>query len=132
MTIDPLANMLIQIKNGSVANKETVSVPMSNLKFAVAETLKRAGFVKDVAKRGKKENRTFEIDLAYRNGGEPRVTGVVRVSKQSRRMYARAKELRLMRRGKPGMMILSTPAGILTAVEAKKANIGGEVLFAIW
>ncbi len=132
MTIDPLANMLIQIKNGSVAKKGTVSIPMSNLKFAVAETLKRAGFIKDVAKRGKKENRAFEIDLAYAESGEARVTGVARISKLSRRVYSGATELRYMRRGKPGMMILSTPQGIMTGAEAKKANVGGEVLFAIW
>lgn len=132
MTLDPIANMLIQIKNGSVAKKETVSVPMSNVKFAVAEVLKRAGFVKDVAKRGKKENRAFEIDLAYSDSGEAKVTGVQRISKLSRRVYAGAVDLRHMRRGKPGMMIVSTPKGILTASEAKKANLGGEVLFAIW
>ncbi|MFA6006731.1 MAG: 30S ribosomal protein S8 [Candidatus Paceibacterota bacterium] len=132
MTIDPLANMLIQIKNGSVAKKETITVPLSNMKFAVAEVLKRAGFVKDTAKRGKKENRSFEIDLAYTTEGEPKVTGVERISKLSRRVYAGAGEIRNLRRGKPGMMILSTPNGILTASEAKKANVGGEVLFAIW
>ncbi len=132
MTIDPLANMLIQIKNGSVAKKETISVPLSNLKFAVAEVLKRGGFVKDVAKRGRKENRAFEIELAYSGSGEPKVTGVERISKLSRRVYAGASELGRLRRGKPGVMILSTPLGILTEKEAKKANVGGEVLFAIW
>jgi len=132
MTIDPLSNMLIQIKNGNLAKKETVVVPLSNLKFAVAEVLKRAGFVKNVAKRGKKENRTFEIDLAYNEAGEARVVGVERVSKLSRRVYAGAEDLNHLRRGKPGVMILSTPKGILTENEARKSKVGGEVLFAIW
>ena len=132
MTIDPIANILVQIKNGGVAHKETVVVPHSNVKFAIAEVLKRAGFVKEVAKRGKKENRAFEIDLAYTDAGESRVVGTERISKQSRRVYAGAQELAMLRRGKPGMMILSTPSGIMTASEAKKAKVGGEVLFAIW
>jgi len=132
MTIDPLANMLIQIKNGSVAQKETIAVPLSNLKFAVAELLKKEGFVKDVAKRGKKENRTFEIDLAYAQSGVPKVSGVVRISKQSRRVYAGSEELRGMRRGKPGIMVVSTPQGLMTSRGAVAAKLGGEVLFAIW
>ena len=132
MTIDPISNMLVQIKNGNIARKETVVVPLSEHKFAVAEVLKRAGYVKDVAKRGKKENRTFEIDLAYHPSGDPRVSGVSRISKLSRRVYAGATDLGHMRRGKPGTMIISTPSGIMTALEAKKAKVGGEVLFAIW
>lgn len=131
MTIDPISNMLVQIKNGNASKKETVSVPLSNVKYAITETLKRAGFVKEVHKP-KAGKRNFEVELMYHADGNPRVIGIQRISKLSRRVYAGAQELGALRRGKPGTMIISTPKGILTKEEAKKSNVGGEVLFAIW
>jgi small subunit ribosomal protein S8 len=129
--MDPISNMLIQIKNAAMVGKPAVAVPFSNLKFAVAQTLQKEGYLKAVAKKGKKIKKVLACDLAYGENGRAKVTEVARISKPSRRVYIGAKEIRPVRQGK-GAMVLSTPKGIMTDREAKLANVGGEVLFKIW
>src|SRR5204863_230955 len=82
---------IISIKNGSMAGKDSVVLPYSNIKFQIANLLKTRGFIAGVAKKGKK-NRYMEISLAY-NSGESRVTDVKRISKSSRRIYKKVKEI---------------------------------------
>ena len=116
-------------------------MPYSTLKESIAYTLNKAGYVKAIEKKGKKVMKTLEIELAYVlpagatasgvSAGEPVVHGVDRVSKPSRRIYQKAKDIRPFRNGF-GNVILSTPKGILLDVEAKKQKVGGEVLFKIW
>lgn len=129
--MDRIANLIIQIKNAGNAGLSTISVPNSKLVSAVADVLAKHGYIKSVSKKGKKLIKTLEIEIAYTPEGKPRVTDVQRVSKLSRRMYGKAKEIRPVRSGF-GMTVLSTPAGILTDFEARKANVGGEILFKIW
>jgi small subunit ribosomal protein S8 len=131
MVTDPIADFIIRIKNGSDARKESLVFPYSKLKEAIAHVLVKEGYIKSVAKKGKKVNKFLEVELVYGDDKKPRVQGIERVSKLSRRIYTRAADLRTFRSGY-GNIILSTPKGILTEVEAKKANVGGEVLFKIW
>jgi len=129
--MDPISNMLIQIKNAAMVGKPSVSVPFSNLKMEIAKVLQKEGYLKAVVKKGKKIKKVLACDLSYNEAGKARFTDVARVSKLSRRVYIGVKELRPVRQG-TGSMILSTPKGIMTDKEAKAANQGGEVLFKIW
>lgn len=129
--MDPISDMIIQIKNASLAGKGTVLIPHSKVKFAVATALMKTGFVGPVAKRSKKAKRLIEIAMIYSADGKPKVQDVKRVSKPSRRIYKSVKELRPIRQGY-GTTLLSTPKGILSDREARKEHVGGEVLLTIW
>jgi len=129
--MDKISNLIIGIKNAGSAEKEHASVPFSNFKMEVANVLKKEGFLKDVSKKGKKPKHTIEMTILYREDGSPRVTDVYRVSKPSKRIYYGAKDIRAVKGGL-GTLILSTPKGILTDKQARKAGVGGEALFKIW
>ena len=136
MITDPIADFITRINNASKAKKLSVSMPYSAFKESVAHALSKAGYVKAVEKKGKTVIKTLEIELAYVNAsnnniGEAVVQGVDRVSKPSRRIYQKAKDIRPYKNGF-GNVVLSTPKGILLDVEAKKLKVGGEVLFKIW
>jgi small subunit ribosomal protein S8 len=130
MVTDPIADMIVRIKNASDAKKLTAAIPYSKIKMAIAELLEREGFVKSVAKKGKKIGKSIEIGLVY-EGSEPRVKGVERISKFSRRVYQKSKSIRSFKSGY-GLTVLTTPKGILSDREAKAQNVGGEALFKIW
>lgn len=130
MVTDPIADLITQIKNASDARKESLVLPYSKLKESIAMVLQKEGYLKAVAKKGKKVMKLLEVELTY-TAGEPKVQGVQRVSRLSKRIYKKAKDIRVFKNGY-GNIILSTPKGILTEAEAKKANVGGEVLFKIW
>lgn len=130
MVSDPIGDMIVRIKNAGDAGKETVVFPYSRLKESVAHVLAKEGYLKSVSQKGKKQDKALEIEL-WNDNGSPRIRGVKRVSKLSRRIYTKAKDLKQYNFGF-GRMILSTPKGILTEVEAKKENVGGEILFTIW
>lgn len=130
MVTDPIANLIVSIKNGSDARKAKISVPYSTLKESIVVALVKSGFIKSYEKSGKKIDRNLEIELAY-VGGQPVVQGVTRVSKPSRRMYHGVAEIRPFRSGF-GRIVYSTPKGVLLDEEAKKLKVGGEVLFKIW
>lgn len=129
--MDPISDMLINIKHGGQSGKTEVFVPFSKMKLAVAEVLEKHGFLKAVSKKEKKSRKVLELSLVYKEGGAPKVTDVKRVSKPSKRVYKSVKELRPVRQGY-GLLLLSTPKGILTDMEAKKEHVGGEALFFIW
>ena len=105
-----------------------MSLPASKMKLAVAEVLAREGYLSNVEKPKKSE--PLVVALAFKNG-KPAITGVKRLSKPSRRMYMGVREVRPVKRGF-GLLILSTPNGILTGREALDARVGGEILFEIW
>jgi len=127
---DPIADMIIRLKNAGEANRDIVSFPYSKLKFEICSVLEKEGFVKSVAKKGKKITKSIEVELLY-NDKFPRIEGVKRVSKPSRRVYKKSGDLRPVKSGF-GALILSTPAGIVTGKEARKGKMGGEALFEIW
>lgn len=127
---DPIADMLIAIKNAGNVGKASAVVPFSSIKEAIASVLFQNGYIASYAKKGKKVAKTLELGIAF-DGKKARVADVLRLSKPSRRMYMKASEIKPIRNGY-GLMVLSTPKGILTGEEAKKAQVGGEVLFKIW
>ena len=131
MVNDPIGDFIVRLKNASDVKKISVSVPFSGFKLAVAEKLKDAGFVKAVEKKGKKVKKTIDVVLKYDEAGMPTIQGVRRVSKPGRRLYRAAKEITPVRYGH-GALVLSTPQGVMTDKEARKANVGGEALFEIW
>lgn len=130
MVTDPISDFIISIKNASMAKKAEVSMPYSNLKESIAHVLMKGGYLSNVDKKGKKIDKTLELKLIYKEN-EPRVHDVIRVSKPSRRIYQKAKDIRNFKSGY-GNVVLSTPKGILLDLDAKKHGVGGEVLFKIW
>jgi len=100
-------------------------------KLAIVEKLKDAGFVKAVEKKGKKVKKVLDVALKYDEAGQPQIQGVRRISKPGRRMYRSVREIVPVRYGH-GALVLSTPKGVMTDTEARKAKIGGEALFEIW
>lgn len=131
MVTDPVADLIIRMKNAGAVKKASVSVPYSTFKMAIAEKLKDAGFVTAIEKKGKKIKKTIEVTLKYDENGEHVIQGVKRVSKPGRRMYRAAHQITPVRYGH-GALVLSTPKGVLTDKEARKEKIGGEALFEIW
>lgn len=130
MVSDPVGDFVIQIMNAGAVRKDTVSVPYSKLKHAIAERLVETGYLKSAAKRGKKVRKTLDVELVYQ-GEKPMIRGVRRISKPGRRMYVGADKIHPVKFG-TGKLILSTPAGIITGEEAHKRCVGGEQLFIIW
>ena len=128
---DPVGDFIIRLKNAGAVGKETVSVPFSQFKMAIAEKLKETGYIADIDKKGKKVKKTIDVVLKYKNGGAHAITDVKRVSKPGRRLYKSVKEINPVRYGH-GALILSTPQGVMTDKEARKAGVGGEALFEIW
>lgn len=118
------------IKNANRVGHESVVVPHSKMKLSIADCLVKEGFLKYATKRTKKGFPVIELGLAYVND-EPRVIGVERVSKSSCRVYKGVKDIKPTRNGH-GLMVFSTPKGILTDKEARKEMVGGEALFKIW
>ena len=118
------------MKNGSLAGKETVFFPYSKMKQAIAECLKNEGYVNAVFKKIKKDNPVLEVELVYTDK-KPKITEVERISKQSRRVYFGIKDIRSVRNG-TGLLVLSTPKGILSGKAARTEQVGGEALFRVW
>lgn len=128
--VDPISDMLNRIRNGQAVKKETVEVPFSQMKYAIAKILERRGFVKSVDFKGKRIKKTIEIRLHYADGS-PKITGIRRVSKSSQRTYAGSGEIKRVRAGQ-GFAIISTSKGLMTDSDARKEHVGGEVLCEVW
>ena len=128
--MDSISNMIIVMKNGSLAGKESVSFPYSKMKNAIVECLNKEGYVSEFSKKVKKGQPVLEVKLVYTDK-KPKITEVERISKQSRRVYFRMKDIHSVRNG-TGVLVLSTPKGILSGREARKAQVGGEALFRVW
>ncbi len=128
--MDSISNMLIMMKNASLAGKESTAIPYSKMKEAIAMCLKKEGYVSDISKKTKKGMPVLEVSLIYMEG-KPKITEVERVSKQSRRVYFGMKDIHTVKNGS-GLLVLSTPKGIMSGKEARKEQVGGEALFKIW
>lgn len=127
MVTDPIADLLVRIQNAMKVGKESVAIPNSKMTRAVAEVLSREGYVGAIdAKKG----RLFSVSLPYKNG-RAGVMGAKRISKPSRRMYMGVRDIKPVKHGH-GLLVLSTPQGIMTGKEAREKRVGGEVLFEIW
>jgi len=127
---DPIADMLTRIRNASTAKLPVVDVPASNLKQEIARVLKEKGFIKKyvVVEDGKQG--IIKMLLRYANG-TPAIQGIQRVSRPGLRRYSNAEKLPKVLNGL-GYAILSTSQGVMTDHEARKQNVGGEVLCKVW
>lgn len=128
--MDPISNMIIMLKNASLAGKASVVLPYSKMKNAIAECLKKEGFLLNVSKKTRKNLPMLELDLVYIDK-IPKIKEVERISKQSRRVYFKMNDIHSVKNG-VGLLVLSTPKGILGGKEARKEQVGGEALFRIW
>jgi small subunit ribosomal protein S8 len=128
--MDKTANLLISLKNGGNAGKETVMVPFSNFMGEIAKTLFNAGYIASYAKKSRAKGDVLELGVLYVDT-KPRINDVKRISKSSRRVYCGVDNVRSVKNGR-GLLVLSTPKGILTGDEARKEHVGGEALFEIW
>lgn len=128
--MNPLANFLIKLKNASRVRHETVVFPYSKFIHAIATCLLRAGYITGFEKKHRKIGEEIVITLKYNDKGA-RINDVALVSKPSARMYLGVKDIHPVRNGF-GIMVLSTPKGVLTESEAKKELVGGEALFKMW
>lgn len=124
--MDPIADVLIRVKNGYMVGRQTVSVKYSKLVLSMLKLLEKEGFLGKSSKDGS----NIEISLKY-DGRTPSLKGVTRVSKPSLRVYKGANDLpRVM--GGVGIAIISTPLGVMTDKDARKKNVGGEVMALVW
>ena len=123
-------NLLTKIKNAQAVKKESLKAPYSNLDFAIGELLAKHGFIEEGAKKGRMPKSVLELKLKYKNN-QGVIQGVRLLSRPSRRLYAGYKEIKPVRQGY-GLLVLSTPKGILDGKAAKKAKVGGQLLFEIW
>jgi len=124
---DPIADMLIRIKNAQMAKKEFAVVPYSKIKWEITDLLLRKGFLMGAEKLGRGKNKVIKIQIKYNEDKTPHISQLKRISKLSCRRYIKAKEIYSLRNGL-GVQIISTPMGIMTGEEARRANMGGEVL----
>ncbi|MEK7192605.1 MAG: 30S ribosomal protein S8 [Patescibacteria group bacterium] len=130
MVTDPIGDFIIRIKNASARGLASTVVPNSDLKSRIADKLVEVGYLKSASKKGKKVRKYLELELAYKDK-LPNVHDVKRISKPGKRIYQGVDELSGVMSGY-GVMIVSTPKGIMTDKDARKRKVGGEVLFAIW
>lgn len=128
--MDQISNFIIKLKNAGNAGQESVTVPASKLKLSIAEVLKKEGFVKDFTEKSEKGRPVIVMSLFSENR-LPKIKGVKRISKPSKRVYKKATEIRAVKNGY-GALILSTSAGVMTGRQAKASKLGGEALFQIW
>ena len=128
---DPIADFLTRIRNANMVKHESLEVPASKIKRDIAEILKREGFVRDVEYIEDDKQGIIRVFLKYGQNGERVITNLKRISKPGLRVYAGKEELpRVL--GGLGIAILSTNQGIITDKEARKLQIGGEVLAFVW
>ncbi len=123
-------DLLTKIHNAQRAKKISVKVPYSNMDMAVAEILTTKGFVLSATKKGRVPKRIIEVELKY-DGEHGAISAVRFLSVPSRRLYAGYQKMRPVRQGF-GVAVVSTPKGVMTASEARKQKVGGQLLFEIW
>ena len=129
---DPIADMLTRIRNAQVARHDTVTMPASNMKKSIAKLMQNEGFIKSYEVIDDGLQGEIKITLKYLNGKQqPVIAGLKRISKPGLRVYARCEELPKVLGGL-GIAIISTSKGLMTDKEARKNDVGGEVLAYIW
>ena len=128
---DTIADMLTRIRNANQMRYTEVSVPASNLKCELAKILKEEGFIEDYKVNNETVQGTIELTLKYGQNKERVITGLKRISKPGLRVYAKSTEIPKVLNGL-GIAIISTSKGVMTDKEARKQNLGGEVLAYIW
>ncbi|MBQ7201002.1 MAG: 30S ribosomal protein S8 [Eubacterium sp.] len=130
---DPIADMLTRIRNANTAKHDTVDIPSSKMKESIAEILKKEGYIKDYEIiKDEKGFSTIHVTMKYgKDKNEKIISGLKRISKPGLRVYANTDELPKVLGGL-GIAIISTNKGVVTDKEARKLNVGGEVLAFVW
>ena len=130
---DPIADMLTRIRNAKKARKEQVTIPASNVKIGIAQILKEEGYIRKykVIRSAKNKQGLVKVTLRFDDNNECVIEGLSRVSRPGKRVYV-GHDHDIRSHGGMGVLILSTSQGLMTDVEAKRRNIGGEVLCSIW
>jgi len=131
LVLDPIADMLTRIRNANTNKHDRVLVPQSKTKLAIAEILKSEGYIVDYKASVVDGIKMIEITLKYGPNGEKVIQGLKRISKPGLRIYANAEQLPKVLNGL-GIAIISTSKGIVTDKNARKLNVGGEVLAYVW
>jgi len=131
ISTDPLADMLTRLRNAIVVNKSEVFLPHSLLKEKVAKLLVKNGFLGDV-KQVKDEAGRKQLEIIISSGAGPsQITEITRLSKPGRRVYVKAKDIPVVKRGR-GIVVVSTSQGLMTGEEARGKNIGGELICKVY
>lgn len=130
MRMDVISDFLSALKHAAQRGKPSVAIAETTLLKNIGEVLVEAGYLTGVDTQGRKEKKTLIAAITYVDEA-PRVHGVKRISKPSRRVYLGADEIYEVRQGH-GTLILSTPEGVMTGSDARKSRVGGEALFEIW
>ena len=128
---DPIADLLTRIRNASQARHETVDVPASNMKKAIAQILVDEGYIKSFTVKEDNKQGVITITLKYTETNAPVITGLRRISKPGLRIYTSCEDMPKAMKG-IGTAIISTPKGVMTDKKARKENVGGEVLAFVW
>jgi small subunit ribosomal protein S8 len=129
---DPIADMLVQLKNAQMAKKEKIKIfPFSKMKYAILKILEKEGFIEKVEKKGRFPKRYFIVYLKYDENKIPAISDIKRISKPGRRIYLPYKKIKPVKQGY-GIAIISTSKGILSDKEARKLKVGGEVICEVW
>ena len=127
---DPIADMLTRIRNASRAGKETVFMPASGIKAAIAEVLQAEGYIADFEVRGEGADKNLEVRLKYYQGN-PVIEEIKRISRPGCRIYAHSGDLPSVRNGL-GVALISTSGGVMTDKSARRQQVGGEVLCTVF
>jgi len=128
---DPIADMLTRIRNSLRASQELVNIPSSKLKINIAKVLKTEGYIRNFRLISDGQHKFIRIFLKYDKDGVPIIEGIKRISKPSRRSYAGSDKIPDVLNGY-GIGIISTSRGLMTDREARKRNIGGEIICSVW
>ena len=131
MVTDGISDFIIRIKNAGMVRKESIEFPYSKVKYNIAQKLRIRNYIDNVETNGHGTKRKIVVSLAYDKNGKHKVKDVKRISKPSRRIYHGVQDIIPIKNG-TGIILLSTPKGILTGDEARKEHVGGEALFSIW
>ena len=124
---DPIGDMFSRIRNGQMRSLNSIVIPSSNFRKNILEILKNEGYIKDFFIEKKENNKTsLKISLKYYEG-DPGIKEIKRISKPGRRVYSRATSIPKVMNGL-GIAILSTPKGVMSDIEARKNNVGGEII----
>ena len=127
---DPIGDMFTRIRNGQLRSLSFVNIPASKFRLKILEVLKAEGYIKNIFVEEEKNKRNLKVDLKYYEG-TPVIKEIKRVSKPGRRVYSRASSIPKIQNGL-GLSILSTSKGVMSDIEARKNNLGGEIICRIF
>jgi small subunit ribosomal protein S8 len=128
---DPIADMLTRVRNAVQARHDSTEMPSSTIKVAIAQVLKDEGFVKGFQVLEDRPFKMLRVDLQYTGKREPVLTGIRRISKPGLRVYTKATAIPRVYGGL-GIAVISTPKGVMSGKQARRLNLGGEVICHVW